>query len=165
MINLTNMTEGWIFDNIICRVRFQNCWSKSIKLCKKVSSSTYSGRHLNSRRYTHLYSSVRLKKGIKWHKAPTKEEMLASFINLWQSALEKCFVNKCSSIKCLITNGKKLGSWTDQNTNNKWTWWSVPNESRIYRRNNGNWFFNNKFHRRFYYNNEAETLPMRCRPK
>ena len=56
-----------------------------------------------------VLSSNGLRKGIKWPKAPTKEEITASFIILWQSALDKCFVNNCSSIKRLITNGKKLG--------------------------------------------------------
>ena len=48
----------------------------------------------------------------------------------------------------------------DQDTNSKWTLWSVPNKSRIYRRNNENWSYYNQFHRRFYYNDESETCPM-----
>ena len=43
---------------------------------------------------------------------------------------------------------------------NKWTWWSVPNESRIYRINNENWSYYGQFHRRFYFNDESETYPL-----
>ena len=60
-----------------------------------------------------------LRKGIKLPMTPTKEEIPASFITLWQSAIDKCFVNNCSNIKVLITNSKKLGGWTDQDINDK----------------------------------------------
>ena len=53
------------------------------------------------------------RKGLEWPKVPTKEEMPTSFITLWKSALDKCFLNNCSSIKRLLATGKQLGGWTD----------------------------------------------------
>ena len=48
----------------------------------------------------------------------------------------------------------------DQDINDKWMWWFVPNESKIYRRNKENWSYYNRYHRRFYYNDDSETCPM-----
>ena len=66
--------------------------------------------------------------------------MPAYFTTLWQSAINKCF-NNTSYLERLITNGKQLRGWLDQDIKSKWRWWSAPNKDRIYRRNSGNWSF------------------------
>ena len=56
-----------------------------------------------------------LRTGIKeWFKTPTKQEMAAYFITIWQSAINKHFINNCSHLMRLITNGKQLKGWLDQ---------------------------------------------------
>ena len=106
---------------------FKNADLKSLNFVRKffqevtlANMSTADSTRIPIQAYD-VVSSNGLRKGIKWSKAPTKEEIPASFITLWQSSLDKCFVNNCSSIKHLITNDKKLGCWTDQDINNKWT--------------------------------------------
>ena len=48
-----------------------------------------------------------LQTGIKeWPKTPTKDEISAHFTTLWQSAINKCFINNSSRLARLITNGK-----------------------------------------------------------
>ena len=51
-----------------------------------------------------------LRLGIKeWPKTPSKDEMPASFTTLWQSALNKYFININSHQARCISDGKRLG--------------------------------------------------------
>ena len=86
--------------------------------------------------------------------------MPASFTTLWQSALNKCFINNSSHQARQIIKGKRLGKWLDQNVKSKWKWWSVLNDERIYIKNSENWTFYHKQNHRFYYSDEVDTLPM-----
>ena len=76
-----------------------------------------------------------LRKDLVWPKVPTKDQMSQSFITLWKSALNKCFIDQTSGIHQRIESGLTLGNWFDQDVGKKWTWWLVYSESRIYRRN------------------------------
>ena len=90
-----------------------------------------------------------------------KEEMPALFITLWKSDLDKCFLNKCSSIKYLLATGKQLSGWTDQDIKSKQMWWSVPTESPLYKRNKDKWsYFRKTCCRRFALDNELDTCPL-----
>ena len=97
---------------------YLNFVRKSLQAVTLADISTVDGTHISIQAYKVVLSNT-LRKGIKWHKVPTKEEIPASFIILRQSAIDKCFVNNCSHIKRLIINGNKLGDWTDQDINDK----------------------------------------------
>ena len=66
-------------------------------------------------------------------------------------AFDKYFINHCSSIDCRLSTG--------MNFENKWIWWSVPGESRIYKQNKDNWSYYCQAFRRFYLDNETATCP------
>ena len=54
----------------------------------------------------------------------------------------------------------ELGDWVDQDIEDKWVWWSVPEESRIYQRNNKNWIYYPQAFCHYYLDNETATLPL-----
>ena len=85
---------------------FRNADLKALNFVRKflqavtlANISTADGTRISIQAYN-VVSSNGLRKGIKWHKTPKKEEIPASFITRLQSALDKCFVNNCSSTKC-----------------------------------------------------------------
>ena len=71
-------------------------------------SATADRKRISSEGYKEVDSNG-LRKDLLWPKVPTKEEMPVSFITLWKNALDKCFINHCSSIKCRLSTGKELG--------------------------------------------------------
>ena len=72
--------------------------------------------------FHHSYEGLEgngLHKDLEWPKVPTKDQMPQSFINLWKSTLNKCFINQASGIHRRIKSGLTLENWSDQDVSKK----------------------------------------------
>ena len=104
---------------------FRNAELKALNFVRKFHQAvtladiaTADEKRISFQVYTRVESNG-LPKGLLWPKVPTKEEMPVSFITLWKSAFNKCFINHCSGIDRRLSTGMELGDWTDQDIKNK----------------------------------------------
>ena len=125
---------------------------KFIQVVSLTDIATTDGHHISHRSYDAIESNG-LRKELRWPKAP--DELPLLFVNLWKAALNKCFINHYSSIQRRISIGLCLGDWFD-----KWIWWSVPGESRIYQRSGECWSYYSQRRRRYYMNEVINNCPL-----
>ena len=71
---------------------------------------TVDGHRISHRSYNAVQSNG-LRKELQWPKVPNN--LPPSFITLWKSAVNKCFVNHSSTIDRIIFSGLCLGNWLD----------------------------------------------------
>ena len=83
--------------------------------------------------------------------------MPQSFITLWKSAFNKCFINQSSGVARWISTGLCLGNWVDQDVREKWIWWLVE---RIYQRTGETWSYYSQRRRHYYLDKETDTYPL-----
>ena len=106
-------------------VGFRNADLKSLNFVRKYlqavtlsDNATSDGSRISYHSYEGLEGNG-LRKDLVWPKVPTRTQMPKSFITLWKSAPNKCFINQSSQIPRLISPGLKLGNWFDQEVGTK----------------------------------------------
>ena len=70
---------------------------KFLQVVALLDIATADGRYIAHHSYQGLEGNG-LRKDLVWPKVPTKDQMPQSFITLWISALNKCFIDQSSSI-------------------------------------------------------------------
>ena len=79
---------------------------KFLKAVTLVDIATADGSRIAIQSYN-IIEGNGLRLGItEWPKTPNKDKMPARFTTLWQSAIDKCFINISSHLARRITNGK-----------------------------------------------------------
>ena len=95
---------------------FRNTDSKSLNFVRKsiqavtLADIVTADRNRISHQLYHTVESNSLRKEIQWPKVPTVDKMSPSFITLWKSILNKCFIIQSSTIAQQIPTCLCLGN-------------------------------------------------------